>query len=146
METEVFVKTPSQKEQKKLHILVWCVNPYQWPFIQSDFKKPSEQIYHLDTYTEYVNRMNQLKYGLISIAHPIRFFDRDETINAVVNEMFSEYKSLENGKQLYTEGYYQPYRFNTDKKLYDETAEIAKKYGIIRTGSQDTHGRSIFKN
>ena len=146
METEVFVKTPSQNEERPLHMLVWCINPYEWPFKQTDYGEPSDNIFHVDSYIEYSNRINQLRYGLISIAHPLRYFDHDDTIDAVIDEMFKTYKATERGKQLFTEGYYQPYRFDVEKDLYDRTAETAAKHGIVRTGSQDTHGRTIFKN
>jgi predicted metal-dependent phosphoesterase TrpH len=153
METSVNVHMPSQKEGKDLHMLVWCVNPYEWPFKDMNYQEATENwgeeyknLVFLSDYKDFVKRIQSLKYGLVAIAHPLRYFDKDETIDKVISELFNEFKSLKKGKAIYTEGYYQPYRFETDNELYERTSKEASNNGIYRTGSQDTHGLSIFKN
>jgi predicted metal-dependent phosphoesterase TrpH len=152
METSVKVKMPSQAEERDLHVLAWCINPYEWPFKDLVFVNWGEvgegydNLVYLPDYKDFVKRINSLKYGITSIAHPLRYFDKDDTTDKVIEELFEEYKGLKTTKPLFTEGYYQPYRFDVDADLYNRTAEKAKEKGIYRTGSQDTHGRSIFSN
>ena len=153
METSVIVKMPSQKEEDDLHMLVWCINPYEWPFKDMSYNEAKEQwgeeyknLVFLSDYKDFVKRIQSLNFGLVAIAHPLRYFEKDETIDKVINELFEEYKTLKGKKDLYTEGYYQPYRFDIDSELYNRTSQIAHEKGIYRTGSQDTHGRSIFSN
>lgn len=152
MESSVNVKVPSQRESKPLHVLAWCVNPYEWPFKDLEFNgwhkigKGYEYLVYLDDYKLFIERINSLKFGISAIAHPLRYFDHDSTTDSVINELFDEYSELKTNKPKFTEGYYQPYRFDIDENLYKRTAEAAKKKGIYRTGSQDTHGRSIFAN
>lgn len=153
METSVRVKVPSQSEERDLHVLAWCINPYEWPFKDMVYGDAHENwgveyygLVFLNDYKDYIKRINSFKYGLTSIAHPLRYFDKDDTTDKVIEELFEEYKNLKTTKPLFTEGYYQPYRFDVDSGLYDRTAEKAKEKGIYRTGSQDTHGPSIFSN
>ena len=152
METSVRVKMPSQAEERDLHVLAWCVNPYEWPFEKLIFGswgfygEGYENLVYLPDYKDFIKRINSLKYGITAIAHPLRYFDKDDTTDKVIEELFEEYKNLKTTKVLFTEGYYQPYRFDTDTDLYNRTAEKAKEKGIYRTGSQDTHGTSIFSN
>lgn len=153
METSVRVKMPSQKEEQDLHMLVWAINPYEWPFEEMNFQDAAEQwgeeyqsLNFLPNFTELVKRMQTMKYGLVGIAHPLRYFLEEENIEDIIDELFKEYSQLKDKKILFTEGYYQPYRFDVSKDLYEYTAQKAKEYGIYRTGSQDSHGDSIFKN
>ena len=153
METEAYVEIPPQEGERAIHILAWCINPYEWPFGNLVFDEAwgnwgveYQGMVFLHDYKEYIKRIQSLKYGLVSIAHPLRYFDKDDTIDEVMDKLFSEYKELKGTKELFTEGYYQPYRFDVEETTYDKTAETAEKYGIYRTGSQDTHGQSIFKN
>ncbi|MBQ9246102.1 PHP domain-containing protein [bacterium] len=151
METEAYVQMPSQKEEKQIHILAWCINPYEWPFKDLEFHEPwnnwgqeYKNLVFLSDYKEFIKRIYSLKYGLTSIAHPLRYFEKDDTIDNVINELFDEYKTLKTNKEIFTEGYYQPYRFDIDEELYKRTAQAANERGIYRTGSQDTHGMSVF--
>lgn len=151
MENETYVKLPSQKEERPIHILVWCINPYEFPFKNLSFdeawnnwKITYKEIIFLPDYKEYIKLLNSLRYGLISIAHPLRYFDKDETIFNVINELFSEFKELKIKKEIFTEAYYQPYRFDIESDVYNYASETAHKNNIIRTGSQDSHGKSIF--
>ena len=148
METEAYVKMPSQREHRPIHMLVWCTNPYEWPYKEAmgQFGTPYKELNFMPDYKDFVKRIHSLKYGLVGIAHPLRFFDNDKTIKFVIDELFTEYASLKDHKILFTEGYYQPYRFDMPDELYEYASEKAKELGIIRTGSQDTHGKSIFKN
>ena len=153
METEVPVKMPSQKEEHVMHMLVWSINPYEWPFEEMNFDdataqwgEPYKELNFLPSYKDVVKRMQTMRFGLVGIAHPMRYFLDEENINAIIDELFSEFSTLQGKKILFTEGYYQPYRFDVPEELYDYTAAKAKEYGIYRTGSQDSHGRSIFSN
>ncbi|MBR6162698.1 PHP domain-containing protein [bacterium] len=153
METEGYLKMPSQKEEGRIHLLAWGINPYEWPFKDMNFKDAMaqygteyENLNFMSDYKEFIKRIHTLKYGIVGIAHPLRYFDKDETLDAVIDELFSEYASLKDEKVLFTEGYYQPYRFDISEEIYNKTSEKAYKKGIIRTGSQDTHGKSIFRN
>ena len=153
METEAYLQLPSQKTKKQIHLLAWGINPYEWPYDDMNFKdamaqfgKEYKELNFLPDYKDFVKRIHSMKYGIVGIAHPLRYFDKDDTIDAVIEELFDEYASLKDDKILFTEGYYQPYRFKIDEKLYNRTAEKAHQKGIIRTGSQDTHGKSIFRN
>jgi len=152
METQSYVDVKSKKDVKGIHMLAWCINPYEWPFsdmnfgeAMSQYGRPYKELNFLD-YKDFVNRIHTLKYGLVGIAHPLRYFDKDDMLDSVIDDLFAEYASLKDDKVLFTEGYYQPYRFDTPKRTYNQTVETAHKYKIITTGSQDTHGPSIFKN
>lgn len=153
METEGYLKLPSQKEKRQIHLLAWAINPYEWPFDEMHFPEamaqfgtPYKELNFLPDYKDFIKKMHTKRYGLAGIAHPLRYFDKDETINPVICELFDEYQNLKDSKILFTEGYYQPYRFETPAELYSFTANEAKNRGIYRTGSQDTHGHTIFKN
>lgn len=161
MEGTTEVKMPSQKEAKTLHMLFLAINPYEEPFKDMKFKKAMEwwdtedagqnqSTYHevaiTHDYKTTVINGQKLKYGLIGIAHPLRYFDRDETIYKVIDELFKEFSFMKRDKMIFTEGYYQPYKFNVSPDLYRYTYQLAEKYGIYRTGSQDSHGPSIFAN
>lgn len=152
METEAYVKLPSQKATK-IHLLTWCINPYVWPFDSMNFKdamiqfgKEYKELNFLPDYKDFIKRIHTMQYGIVGIAHPLRYFEKDETTDAVIEELFNEYKALKDEKILFTEGYYQPYRFSVSEDMYNKTAEKAYQKGIFRTGSQDTHGKSIFHN
>ena len=151
METQAYVEVPSKKEVKGIHMLAWCINPYDWPFKDMNFQEAMSQegVYkglNFLNYKDFVNRVHSLKYGLVGIAHPLRYFDKDEMIDSVIDDLFAEYASMKDHKILFTEGYYQPYRFDTPERTYNQTIETAHKYGIYTTGSQDSHGYSIFRN
>lgn len=153
METEAYLQMPSQKTPGRIHLLAWAINPYEWPFRDLNFIEPMEhfgqlhrELNFLPDYKDFFKRIHTLKYGIVGIAHPLRYFDKDETIDAVIDELFDEYAGLRDEKILFTEGFYQPYRFDVPQDLYDRTVEKAHKRGIITTGSQDTHGTSIFSN
>jgi len=132
-------------------MLAWCINPYDWPFSEMTFDEAMSygNVYkglNFVNYKDFVNRIHSFKYGLVGIAHPLRYFDKDEMLDSVIDDLFAEYSAMTDGKVLFTEGYYQPYRFSTPEHTYNQTVESAHKYGIITTGSQDTHGYSIFSN
>ncbi len=143
METTATTHLPSdKKEGTRIHILLWAVNP---------FDPQMDEINFLPNYTDTVKHLHALQYGLIGVAHPLRYFVRDnkyddEKLKKVMHELFSEYSKLKDEKILFTEGYYQPYRFEVSDEIYKYTQDAAKQYGIYRTGSQDTHGRTIFAN
>lgn len=155
METSAFVKMPSQREEQDLHMLIWAINPYEWPFEDMNFQDASDQwgeeykdLNFMPDFAELVKRMQSMRFGLVGIAHPLRYFleGKEDNVESIIDELFKEYSSLKDKKILFTEGYYQPYRFDVSKDLYEYTAKKAKEYGIYRTGSQDSHGYSIFKN
>ena len=87
------------------------------------------------------------KYGIVGVAHPARYsFYLDERRNSYVPEMLQCY--IENGKSakiLFVEGYYQSYPDEEGFKDYVQFINReTEKYNIMKTGSTDTHGESIF--
>lgn len=142
METASTTHLPSDDEDGScIHILLWAINPYIPQIDEMNF---------LPDYKETIKRTQALRYGIIGIAHPLRYFLRedrnDEQVKKLISELFSEYSTLKNDKIQFTEGYYQPYRFDVSQDLYSFTQNEAKKYGIFLTGSHDSHGKSIFRN
>ena len=91
------------------------------------------------------------KRSIVGIAHPARYLDSIENEKEnYISDLFKNYKSLNKGNVLFTEGYYQsnhlilkPYD-NKAKTFLNYINNEAKKLEIVRTGSTDVHGYSIF--
>lgn len=153
METTARVNLPSQAEERDLHLLILALNPYSWPFDDMNFDDADwgnngeyKELNFLPDFRTFIKRAQALKYGIVGIAHPLRYFDKDETTTRVISELFDEFANLKEDKIIFTEGYYQPYKFETPEYLYEFTSQAAAKRGIYRTGSQDSHGKTIFHN
>ena len=92
-------------------------------------------------------------YSIAGIAHPVRYSSRiNEKKLLYIDEMLKQYKSLSKNP-LFLEGYYQKYpkyysEEEMEKIVLPYVKEINKKadeLGIIKTGSLDSHGKSIFE-
>ena len=84
----------------------------------------------------------------------VRSCKHQENKYPYIKEMLSRYKAFgESGYPLFVEGYYQSYGATTTKEHLGSEYESylkfinqeARNLGILRTGSTDTHGKSIFK-
>lgn len=139
-----------------IHILAWGLNPYD-KFLCTAFNKPyldEKWNYRERFFDEAISVMG--KYSLIGVAHPARYISfLEEKKYEHIQEMFKRYKIANSSNKFYfTEGYYQSYPLTkTKNELGDEYDKFinyindeAYKQGIIRTGSLDTHGPSVFKH
>jgi len=138
-----------------VHVLLWAVNPYD-KFLGEFFKKEySSDMINLRSpipdFDWVIDVMSD--YGIVGIAHPARYTTRlGDGKYDYITELFTRYKGM-NGKVKFVEGYYQSYKqTSTGEHLgseYDKYINYinseAKRLGIIRTGSTDAHGETIFK-
>ena len=92
-------------------------------------------------------------FGIVGIAHPARYTeDLGDKKYPYITELFTLYKSLR-GDVKFAEGYYQSYTQTPTARLLgkehnqyrEHINSKAKELGIIRTGSTDSHGYSIFR-
>ena len=169
----------SPAENVPIHVLAWCINPYD-RFLNKEFykrdkhdkynKKPEDH-----DFDELINTMS--KYSIVGIAHPARYLTHIEEGNRplYMEEMLDRYLR-QTSKVPFIEGYYQSYSPEEIKKyegledisyeLYKiisqhkelkniygsrfeqflkTTNSIADKKNIMKTGSTDSHGLSIFR-
>lgn len=142
------------KEPIYIHVLSWCINPYDKflnkEFFKKDLNDKMNRVLPDRDFEKVVKFMS--KYGLVGIAHPARYLEFLGTKRFdYIKELLEKYKHQNEGKICYLEGYYQVYPLII-KEYNDEFKEFlkyinneAKKMGIYRTGSTDVHGYSIFK-
>lgn len=133
---------PSQKHDNGIHILAWAINPYEKAFENLEYRE-----YPINEVFDFIQ--NQ-KYGLIGIAHPIREIKEEniadgKNIYDWLNDMLDFYASKKKNKMLFAEGYYQRYRFNIDPELSYAIKKECDKRGIKTTGSLDTHTLKIYE-
>ena len=143
------------KKPIKIHVLAWCINPYDI-FLNKEFYKKNLKDKKNKTYPD--RDFNQvikiiLNYGIVGIAHPARYTtSMKDKKYPYITEIFTKYSALSNNI-LFTEGYYQSYKYtSTGPHLGEEYDKYinhinyeAKRLGIIRTGSSDSHGMSLYK-
>ncbi|MBR1618595.1 PHP domain-containing protein [bacterium] len=137
-----------------IHILLWAINPYD-KFLETEFyKKDYNDKWNIKIPIKDFNEVisNMAPYGIVGIAHPTRYNeDLGNKKYPYITELFTQYKSLI-GKVKFTEAYYQSYKQTQTGPLlgneYDKYINYinseAKRLGIIRTGSTDAHGKTIF--
>ncbi|MBE7703292.1 MAG: hypothetical protein E7Z89_04495 [Cyanobacteria bacterium SIG28] len=152
---EIFTeyKTSYSEKPIEIHVLTWCINPYDKflnkEFFKKDLKDKFNRIYPDRDFNDVIEYMSNL--SIVGIAHPARYLERIEDKELYIKELFENYKSKNKNKIFFTEGYYQSYHllFNTqDNKTKDFLNYInkeAQRSNVIRTGSTDVHGYSIFK-
>jgi hypothetical protein len=131
-------------------MLAWAINPYD-ETMQKEFKRTNlEDKYNWSyrSFEDVIALMNAQQYGILGIAHPARELERStDNPCGVIAEEFALYKKLSKKNVLFTEVYYQPYKNNPQlQDLLIYINDQALKHNIIRTGSCDTHGKSIFCN
>lgn len=136
------------KEPIHVHLLTWCINPYN-KFLNKEFYKANlndkwNMKRPIRDFVWTVKTMS--KYGIPGPAHPARYtmhLEKDKY--PYINEMLTTYKKTTK-KQPFTEAYYQSYsddiKWNGD--YIDYINFKANQLKIMRTGSTDAHGRTIF--
>lgn len=138
-----------------IHVLTWCINPYD-KFLKREFYKKNKKDKWNRTKPDRdfdwtISTMSN--YGIVGVAHPARYTEElSEYKYTYIPEMLARYKNLNKGVK-FVEGYYQSYKQTATGDLlgseYDRYINYinseAEKLGIIRTGSTDAHGLSIFK-
>lgn len=134
-------RMPSQDQKNGIHMLALAINPYDKAF--ENFGRTERE------FTSVTTLINNQKYGLIGVAHPVREIKREnipsnKTIYDWVEDMFALYTSQRKNKILFTEAYYQRYRFYEDQDLLSYIKKSAKKHKIMRTGSLDNHREKIY--
>lgn len=141
----------SVKEPVHIHLLTWCLNPYN-KFLNKEFYKAdlNDRLNYTRPVRDFATTVKTMsKYGIPGVAHPARYslqYDRDKY--PYIEEMLKIYKESTK-KQPFTEAYYQSY---TDDIKYGNQVYVdyidykAKQLKITRTGSIDSHGDSIFKH
>ena len=143
------------KEPVQIHVLTWCINPYD-KFLNKEFykKNPYDKWNRKLPDRDFdwvINTMSN--YGIVGPAHPARYTSfMKEKKYPYITEMLTRYSKL-SSNTLFTEGYYQSYKVTStgphlgkeyDKYINHINSE-AKRLGIIRTGSTDAHGFSLFR-
>lgn len=136
-----------------IHVLAWCINPYD-KFLNKEFYKKDKnnkwnRTYPDPDFEKVVEYMSER--SIVGIAHPARYLEKTTDKKAYIKDLFRTYKSVNKNQILFTEGYYQSNHLVL-KPFDDKTKEFlkyinneAKDFGIIRTGSTDVHGYSIFR-
>ena len=129
-----------------IHVLTWCINPFNRS-LKKELYNPDNPVSNFDWIIQTMS-----KYGIAGIAHPARYtsFMKDKKYPYIA-EMLTRYKSLTTNTP-FTEGYYQSYGLTKTAELlgneYDKYINYintqAENSGINRTGSNDSHGYSIF--
>lgn len=145
--------TTTANEPVEIHTLVWCINPYDKDLNKIFYKKNLKDKWnipeHEPDFEWLVKKMSD--YGIPGIAHPATYSDHlGDRKNAHIDELFDKYKA--NTKKIpFAEGFYQTYpskyyeKNNEFSDYYAYIKNTAKSKGIIRTGSQDSHGLTLFK-
>ena len=153
---EVFSEFKSKYYSKpvQIHVLNWCLNPYD-KFLNKEFyKAPNANKWNRYGKDRDFDKLIPMmsKYAITGIAHPIRYTTRiGKNKHLYMEEMLDRYSKLST-KPLFAEGYYQAYpRFYSHEKLKNVIIPysdyVNKKLGeknIIRTGSTDSHSKTIF--
>lgn len=137
-----------------IHVLLWAVNPYD-KFLNRFFEKKiaDDKINIKQPITDFDWAVDMMSdHALVGIAHPARYTEHlGDNKYDYITELFSRYKGMK-GKVKFAEGYYQSYKQTSTGGLlgseYDKYINYinseAKRLGIIRTGSTDAHGMSVF--
>lgn len=136
------------KDYIDIHVLTWCINPFDKFLVKVFEKKDLNDKWNWKerNFDEVIAFMKN--YGIIGVAHPARYtLELNDDKYAYIDEMLNRYKNAGKSKNpLFIEGYYQNYPdLGYDHNKYiDYINQKAKEKNIIRTGSTDAHGFSIF--
>lgn len=151
---EIFTKFNSKYSNKliDIHVLTWCINPYD-KFLEEEFYKADLSDRYNYQYRDFDEVIKIMKnHGIVGVAHPARYVSYLKNDKyPYIEEMLGRLKQT--SENVFTEGYYQTYPVLPDKEELGNEYEdflkhinkTAKNYDIIRTGSTDTHGYSIFR-
>lgn len=137
------------KRPIEIHVLSWALNPFDKELNKIFVKKNTfdKCNYSYRTFDDAILLLK--RKGFVGIAHPIRHVTNDNLAsskNDYYNYMLNKYSKLNSGNILFAEGYYQSYTTKEEKESIKYVNAELKKKNIIRTGSTDAHGHSIFKN
>lgn len=102
--------------------------------------------------TIYYNLSNQSDV-IMGVAHPVDTVKNIENSNdkyKFMTELYKKFKSDCKEKAQFTEAYYQSYKpgrkeFNAEEKTQKFFKMVGKTFNLLRTGSADSHGLSVFK-
>lgn len=153
---EIFTQFKSKysKQPVEIHVLSWCINPYN-KFLNKEFyKAPNANKWNRGKRDRNFNDVIKMmtKYSIPAVAHPVRYTTRIQgNKHLYMDEMMKQYAGL-SSKLLVTEGYYQVYQRYYNPEMYDNIVipfnnyinQKATEYGIMRTGSTDSHSFTIF--
>ena len=154
---EIFTnfQTDLDKKPVEVHVLVWCINPYNkylknMYYVYSPIKNMYNQYNEYEDFQDVINIMP--KYGIMGIAHPGRYsYHLGKRRYPFIDELYTKY--LNNGADFhFTEGYYQSYKIMIDKSVkrpneqefLEYTIDKAKDMKMHVTGSVDGHQHTIF--
>ncbi len=150
---EIFTgyKTKYSPKPVEIHVLSWCINPYDKVLNKEFYKKNLKDKWNRTLpdrdFEEVISMMSE--YGLVGIAHPARYLNHlEKDKEAYIKELIKQYKKNNKNNIVFLEGYYQAYdsRTITNKSFLKFINDEAKKEKVYRTGSMDTHGYNITKN
>ncbi len=153
---EIFTEYKGDNSGRKnvgIHVLTWCINPYN-EFLAKEFHKNdlNDKWNYMSKDFDGVIKMMK-EYGIVGVAHPARYsYEMGDIRYEYVKEMLDRYKQAgKSEKPLFIEGYYQSYPdfydVQNDKefqKYYNYINSYADEIGLMKTGSTDTHGTTIF--
>ena len=115
----------------EIHVLAWCINPYDKYLNKEFYKKDKKDKYNRrETDAEFEKLIkNMTKYSLVGIAHPARYLENIEERKRplYINTMLKKYKTLTD-KTPYIEAYYQSYNQNDMKKFENVDENHIEKY------------------
>jgi len=102
------------------------------------------------SFTDTVSKLQSFEHGAMGMAHPGIIFPFDcmknkaDTVE-LFKDLFDIFKDKGKEKAVFSEDHYQvPWR-DTDKKIIEALEKISSEKKLIKTGSLDTHGKSIFE-
>lgn len=154
MEVYSAYRTKYYYKPVEIHVLNWCLNPYD-KFLNKEFYKGPKanawNRYGSDRdFDKLISTMS--KYAIPGIAHPIRYTNRiGKNKYMYMEEMLDRYSKLSK-KPLFAEGFYQVYpRYYSAEMIKNEIIPYSKfvnkkldDRGITKTGSTDSHSDIIF--
>lgn len=117
------------------------------PNAGSDLHVPNVEHY---SFSDAVSKIASFKNGVMGMAHPGVLFPKNcikdkKDIPELYSELYDIFMEKGKSKAMFAEDYYQVYWKNEDKKMLDELSKISSRAGLLKTGSLDTHGKSIFE-
>lgn len=90
--------------------------------------------------------------AMLGVAHPIDYtkaVTEEDKKFKVLTDLYTKFKKECKEKATFTEAYYQSYKpgrkeFNAEPKTQKFLDAVSKTFGLIKTGSADTHGLNVF--
>ena len=124
----------------QIHLLAFCINPYD-KFLNKEFyKKNKSDKYNRKeqdpSFNDTVKNMSQ--YSIVGVAHPARYLTniKESDRPAYLNEMFDDYKK-QTSKVPFTEAYYQSYSSHEIKTFEGVKQLTREEYAKIPIEERD---------